>query len=107
MALTLSSACLTAISKLAGGWPSCVRAPCPETYRKSPAMMPGLYGPMGLGPLAATMTRFWAPKLTATANNSHASLISPRDLLAYRSFAQCQHYKNLYKTPLAFQILSG
>src|SRR3954470_3304242 len=54
MDFTFSKLCRACASKVSGIFPSGPRAPWPETYRNSPAKMPGLYGPIGLAPSGNT-----------------------------------------------------
>src|SRR5260370_32428628 len=66
----LSKLCRACSSKVARICPLGARAACPETYRNSPAKMPGLYGPTGFA-LAGKTTRLSAlPARRAQVRNS-------------------------------------
>src|SRR5512132_324833 len=67
MLLTLSRHCRTCSATVPGDLPSGPLAPWPETYRKSPARMPGLYGPTTLVP-AGKITLRSAAKAGAHSN---------------------------------------
>src|SRR5437879_3943501 len=94
-------------SKVSGILPLGPRAPCPETYRNSPAKMPGLYGPIGLA-LGGNITRFSAPAAkTAEANRSRLN-VGP--ILTWQVYPARAHWRirakcgviSICRRPLAY-----